>query len=103
MKVFSENLKTVYTLAALIGVCFVAFTYFASAERVERLELRVDAGFLEDRANNMQKRIWALEDRHGEGCARCSQTVKEEYRGLVEDLKKLRKQIEAMTQKKYKG
>ena len=103
MNIFSDNLKTIYTLAALVAVCLMGIKYFASAERVDNLELRVDAGFLEDRADTMQKRIWALEDRHGAGCVNADQSTKEEYRKLIEDLKKLRKQIDAMTQKKYKG
>ena len=103
MKIFSENLKTVYTLVALVGICLAGIGYFAKAADLNRLKLRVDAGFLEDRIANMQKRIWALEDRYGTGCTRCSQSEKEEYRKLIMDMGKLQKEVDAMTQKKYKG
>lgn len=72
---------------------FIGGTYtyldikFAKAADMKRIEQRLDGKILEDRASDIQKRLWMLEERYYKKAM--PQSVKEEYQNLQEEKKKI--------------
>lgn len=86
------NLKTLVTLATLIGIVFSAYFYldsrYALARDLQLVEVRLEQKINSDQINNLQRRIWSIEDRYRG--VRMPEIVAEELRELklqVEQLK----------------
>ena len=65
MKKYSTIIGIIVSLIVIFGAGFSAIGYFAKSSELQMLSMKVDYGFLEARANDLQKRMWALEDRYG--------------------------------------
>lgn len=65
MKKYSTIIGIIISLIVIFGAGFSAIGYFAKSSELQMLSMKVDYGFLEARANALQKRMWALEDRYG--------------------------------------
>jgi len=98
----SDTVKTIISICVLFGFAFGAITYFATAEDVEFLAMRLDQKILDDKIFVLQQRIWQLEDRYP-GQANCTtwhgstaDRDREEYRRLLMELNRLKKLKEGM-------
>lgn len=98
MKLISgETLKTIISICVLFGIAFGAISYFATADDLEQVAMRLDQKIMDDRIFSIQKRIWQLEDRYP-GQPDCStwhgptaDRDRQEYRRLKMELYKLEK------------
>ena len=64
-KKYQALIGLIVSLIVIFGAGFGATEYFAKSTELQILSMKVDYGFLEARANDLQKRMWALEDRYG--------------------------------------
>jgi len=55
----------VVAVIVIFGAGFGAISYFAKATELQCLSNRVTYGFLEARANDLQKRMWEIEKQFG--------------------------------------
>ena len=83
------------TLIFIIATAFSTFFFFdaryADSAYVEQVAMRLDQKILSDRLQVIQQRVWQLEDRHrGQSMP---QSVLDEYRRLIEEKKRIEKQI----------
>lgn len=87
-------------LVALFMIPWSAFEWaegrYASKPHVILVEQRLDVKIAGDLATYYQRRIWKMEDRHGEGCVKCSVAQRQEYRELKEELRKAQAQVKRM-------
>jgi hypothetical protein len=65
MKKYSTLIGLVVSLIVIFSAGFGAVGYFAKATELQSLELVVNYGFLEVRAQDLQKRMWAIEGQYG--------------------------------------
>jgi len=83
------------TLLLVTGAAFSIFffneTRYADSTTMEQVAMRLDQKIVADQLKAVQARIWALEDRHRGKTM--PTTVLEEYRQLLEDKKRLIKQL----------
>jgi hypothetical protein len=92
-------LEPIIALAAVIGIVLGGMAYFAKADDLRLVEMRLDQKIVTDQVQQMQARIWILEDRNkGKPCVEWpNQDEKNEYRKLHEQLKQLEhRQMELM-------
>lgn len=86
------NLKTIiFVVATAFSVFFFNETRYADSALVEQVSLRLDQKIISDQLKSVQGRIWALEDRYRGNDMPTS--VFEEYRALLEEKVKLKKQL----------
>lgn len=64
MKKYYALIGLVVSLIIIFTAGFGAVSYFAKATELFSLELKVDYSFLEMRANDLQKRMWTIEERY---------------------------------------
>lgn len=92
-------LEPIIALAAVIGIVLGGMAYFAKADDLRLVEMRLDQKIVTDQVQQLQSRIWILEDRNkGKPCAEWpAQDEKNEYRKLQEQLKQFEhRQMELM-------
>lgn len=92
-------LEPIIALAAVIGIVLGGMAYFAKAQDLRLVEMRLDQKIVTDQVQQMQSRLWILEDRNkGKPCGEWqNQDEKVEYRKLQEQLKHLEnRQMELM-------
>ena len=109
-KKLEDSVSTILALVSLIGVVFGIYFYnegrYAIAEnvnkelkqtqeQVQKVIERLDIKILNDRADNLQQRIWKLEDRYGVE-KKMPYEVKEEFRKLKQEKGKLDKELERL-------
>lgn len=86
-----DLLQTALSLIALVSLILGGMAYFAKADDLKLVELRLDQKITNDQIMQLQNRLWQLEDRHdGKRCDEWPQSVKEEHRKLkaeIDDLK----------------
>jgi hypothetical protein len=97
MTINKGTIETIISICVLIGIVFGAITYFATAEDVELIAMRLDQKITNDQIIAIQQRMWQIEDRYpgqpdcttwrGPGAERDRQ----EYRNLKMQLDKVRK------------
>ena len=51
------------TTVSIVSALFAVDAYYAKAEAVDKLEIRLEQKILNDRYDRVQERIWKLEDR----------------------------------------
>lgn len=92
----SSLVKKISTvIAIIIGLCTltgIGYKYdqrLAKAEDVnksiQKLSIRLDQKIQDDRLNNIQERIWKLEDRYGTDPSKMPAETKEAYRHLLKE------------------
>lgn len=104
---FGKLMKFKGTIAFIIIIitATVAFNAtYATNDRVDLLAMRLEQKIVNDDLNNIQERIWKLEDRYicygQEECVESMpQTVWEEYRELWVNKEKLEKQFNMKEEK----
>ncbi|RLC88888.1 MAG: hypothetical protein DRJ03_01215 [Chloroflexi bacterium] len=63
---------------------------------IQGLSTRLEQKIQEDKLDNIQERIWRLEDRYGHDCSNMPQAVLDTYRSLLlekEDVERILKQL----------
>jgi len=84
-------LEPIIAVGIVVGLVLGSLNYFARAEQLVLDEMRLDQKIVADQVNQIQGRVWQLEDRNkGKPCADWqTQDEKDEYRKLQEQLKQL--------------
>lgn len=87
--------------AAVVGLVSGGLSYFAKADDLRMVELRLDQKIVSDQVSQIQVRIWQLEDRNqGRPCTEWkSPDEKQEYRALQIKLEELKKQQDRLIKK----
>lgn len=108
-----EKLAIVGGLILIISACFGVFFYFdkeyahaddmkKAMEVIKKVDTRLDYKILEDRLRVVKQNIWTIEDRYcPDKSIACSetkmpQTVREQYRDLQDEKKKLQTELEVL-------
>jgi hypothetical protein len=101
------NLKTILqllgTLFVLVGSVWGATAYFAKADDLKLVAMRLEQKIQGDSANRLQQNIWAFDDRYGVGCARCSVYQKKQYRRWKKELRELEEILREYRKKQVGG
>jgi hypothetical protein len=75
-----------YKWLILISIIITGFlaleARYASSGFVNEINQRLDQKIVDDRMDNLQGRMWKLEDRYGIGCAECPTEVLNAYRDM---------------------
>lgn len=86
-----DLIQTAIAVCTLIAIVLGGMAYFAKADDLRMVELRLDQKITNDQIMQLQNRLWQLEDRHdAKKCDEWPQSVKEEHRKLkaeIDDLK----------------
>lgn len=101
-KKITEGITVIISIASVISIIFGVYFYnearYASAkdlkeakEYSQKIEKRLDQKILNDNVNEIQKRIWLLEDKYEK--KQMPDTVKEEYRELKEKKEQLKEEL----------
>jgi hypothetical protein len=94
-------MKSILGVLTILGIFFGAYCYldarFAKAEEVRAVEQRLDYKIVSDQVQVKQQRSWQLEDRYQEKTM--PEAVKEEYRKLKEEIKRLEIKLNFLEQK----
>jgi predicted nucleic acid-binding Zn-ribbon protein len=101
MSKFKDYLSVIIAFAAVVGLVLGAINYFAKAEDLQLVELRLDQKIMSDQVMQIQQRIWQLEDRYkGRPCSEWSdQADRDEYRKLQMRVDELKKRQDKMMRK----
>lgn len=95
-----DNLSTIIALAAVASLGWGSIQYFATAEDLRLVEMRLDQKIVADQSIDLKRRQWQLEDRNkdkGKDCVNWSESDRESYRRIIEDIRVLeQKQQELM-------
>ena len=89
-------------IVAILSILLGAMNYFAKADDLKLVELRLDQKIVSDRIQQTQQRIWQLEDRHGgKPCGEWSTpTDRDEYRKLKEEVERMKREQELLMRKR---
>jgi hypothetical protein len=101
MSKLRDYLGLIIAFAAVIAVISGGMAYFAKADDLRMVEMRLDQKIVSDQIQQVQSRVWQLEDRNqGKPCSDWrSQDEKNEYRKLTEQLKLLDEKQKALMKK----
>lgn len=85
MNKIKESAAVVITIVTLISIVFGVYFYnekrYALAAELNLVAERLDQKISEDRSNNLQQRIWKIEDKYGNE-KKMPKEIKDEYRQL---------------------
>ena len=91
MKSISVYITAVVGLMAIIGALWTVDSTYTRAERTDQIEQRLDRKIAEDKAFDLRRRQWALQEHYGEVKAKAMQEYKElenEREKILRGLKK---------------
>lgn len=106
---WTERFKVVAALiAALTGILGAAWgsyqfveARYAQADDVRLIGMRLDQKILADRRWQVQQQVWRIEEKcGGPGAQKCDQVLREQYKTLVDELRKLDQEL-GVIQKSY--
>jgi hypothetical protein len=90
----STILGTIAVIFALVGSVWGASQYLASQDdirtvdkKIELVDARLEQKIINDRSNEIQERIWKIEDRFGRDYLKYPERIKEDWRRLNQELK----------------
>lgn len=66
LKNWQTGIAIILSLASVAGLVFGFTTYFASASELRLTQLRLDQKIVTDQVMDVQKRMWALEEKNKE-------------------------------------
>lgn len=89
-----DIIQGIIAVGVLIGMIFGGISYFAKAEDLKLVELRLEQKIVNDQMIQIKQKLWQLEDRNkGMDCTKWKdEKDRKEYRELNETLENLRKQ-----------
>ena len=94
MSDIKKNLEIIIALFVVIGGIWGATEFFAKADDLKLVEFRLDKKIQSDRAADVQKRMWMLEEHYKDmNLPTVPQPVKEEYKCLKLELQEVKEKI----------
>jgi hypothetical protein len=101
MSKLKDYLGLIIAFGAVIAVISGGMAYFAKADDLRMVEMRLDQKIVSDQVSQVQARVWQLEDRNqGKPCSDWrSQDEKDEYRKLQEQLRMLQERQKLLMKK----
>lgn len=86
-----DIIQTVIGICALIGIVLGALSYFAKADDLQLVEMRLENKIVGDQIYQLKQRAWQLEDRNGStDCSKwINQRDKNEYREIKMKIEEL--------------
>lgn len=103
MKKYSSIIGIIVSLIVIFGAGFGAVSYFAKATELKSLALKVDYGFLETRASDLQKRMWAIEEQYGIDMTKWPVHVIKEYNKYKEEREVILRKLDIIFAQQKKG
>jgi len=100
MKRMLTMLTIIISMITIVGTILAVDGRFAKAGDMKKLELRLEQKIYQDRSDNLQQRIWKLEDRYEE--RETPREVKEEIRELKKEREEIKEYIERETKENDK-
>ena len=97
----SNILKTILLLAAVITSAFGFNAYFAKANELKTVEMRLDYKIESDVFNSMRERLWMLEEKCNYGT--CSDAEKREFKELKDDIEMQKEKVRELQKQMFKG
>jgi len=97
MNNYKSILAVIVTLVTLGGVIIAMEQHYAKASDVQQIECSLNLYILSQRADQLQQRIWTIEDRYQN--KEMPQEVKDSYRKAVEERRQILKEIEIIKSK----
>jgi type II secretory pathway pseudopilin PulG len=83
------------SLTVLIGTLFTLDSRWAKAEIVQQLAARLEQKIQSDRADNIQERLWRLEDKFGYDISKMPPAIRDQYRNLQKEWQEITKKLGA--------
>lgn len=96
MSKLKEYLGTIITFAAVVGLVLGALSYFATAEELQLVQLRLEQKIVADQQFTVQQQIWNLEERNAKSGSDCTRWPDERDRRQYKELKA---QVEMLNEK----
>lgn len=103
MKKYSALIGLIVSLTVIFGVGFKTMNYFAKATELKSLALKVDYSFLEMRANDLQKRMWAIEKQYGTNMGLWPNHVIKEYNQYKDEREAILRKLDIIFTQQKKG
>lgn len=96
-----EKLEAIVAGILIFGGIWGGLSYFAKAEDLKLVEVRLDQKIVEDRAGALQSRIWVLEEKNSNKPLGdwSNPSDREEYKKLKDQLEKANKHLDILIQK----
>lgn len=64
MTLNKETVQTIVSICVLVGIVFGAVSYFATAQELEQVAMRLENKIVADQILALSQRIWQLEERY---------------------------------------
>lgn len=93
-------LQTIVSICVLTGMVVGGVNYFAKADELQLVSMRLDQKIISDQIDQIQRRLWQLEDRHkGTDYRGWPTDDRNEYRRLKEQAERLKQKYERLLRK----
>lgn len=99
MKYVKSILAVVVILISIAGSIIAMTTYFAKASDVQQVEVKIDIYILSQRADQLQQRMWQLEDRYKCDMTEMPPEARESYRRAEKEREDILRKIEILQRK----
>src|SRR3990167_9158691 len=96
---FDAILKASSVVVAISGIGAGYYTLdqtYARESKVAAIDQRLQQKIVGDRMYELQRQLWALEDRHGKDCKNASDRVKEMCRSVKQQLQEAQDELDAL-------
>jgi len=93
LKKISVILGLVISLTVIVGAGAKLDRRWAKADQLVMVAQRLDQKIIQDRINAIQERLWRLEDKYGNIIADLPETIRDQYRRLLKEIKDLEKKL----------
>jgi len=103
MKKYSTIIGLIVSLIVIFSAGFGAVSYFAKATELTSLKLVVNYGFLEVRAGDLQKRMWAIEKQYGTNMSKWPNHVIKDYNEYKEERDAILRKLDIIFAQQKKG
>jgi hypothetical protein len=96
--------QLVVAVIVILGAALGAIEYFAKADELELVDMRLEQKIVGDSISNLTRQMWQLEDKYGnKNCSTWSDPRdRERYRNLNLQLEQLKKKQDAIIRKQTK-
>jgi len=93
LKKISVILGLVISLTVIVGAGAKLDRRWAKTDQLVMVAQRLDQKIIQDRINAIQERLWCLEDKYGNTIADMPETIRDQYRRLLKEIKDLEKRL----------
>jgi len=93
LKKISVILGLVISLTVIVGAGAKLDRRWAKTDQLVMVAQRLDQKIIQDRINAIQERLWRLEDKYGNTIADMPETIRDQYRRLLKEIKDLEKRL----------